>query len=184
VNAFASGDHLVIGICNGCQVLVNLGLVPALTKNGEREVALLANDSARYTVRWTDLVNESKSPWLRGVSSVMLPIAHGEGKFSMSASTLARMKKQKQIALRYVRGEICTFQSLPANPTGTVENIAAITNPTGKVLAIMPHPERAIFFTQLPHWTYLKEQLKRKGEPIPTEGPGLQIFKNAVSYFS
>ena len=94
------------------------------------------------------------------------------------------MKKNGMIALRYVKGDICTYQNLPANPTGTMDDIAGVTDKTGKILGLMPHPERALFFTQLPHWTYLKEVYTRRGIAMPTEGPGLQIFKNAFSYFT
>lgn len=184
VRSFISKDRLVLGVCNGFQILVNLGLVPAFhNAYGARHVALLPNDNERYTVRWTDVRRESDSPWLTGITQLMLPIAHGEGKLYASPATLERMKKKGMIALRYVRGEICRFQALPANPTGTIENICGITDETKRVLGLMPHPERAMFFTQLPHWTYLKEQLKRNNESIPAEGPGMAIFRNAVRYF-
>ncbi len=182
---FLSSDRLVLGVCNGFQVLVNLGLVPALGKQyGQRQVALLPNDSARYTVRWTDVKAQNRSPWLTGIDTLMLPIAHGEGKLYASQATLTHMKKKGLVAFKYVRGEICEFQNLPANPTGTIDDIAGITDETGRVLGLMPHPERATLFTQLPHWTYLKELYERQGKPQPTYGPGLQIFRNAVSYFS
>lgn len=181
---FVKGDHLVIGICNGCQILVNLGLFPVSSKQyGKREAALLQNDSGRYTVRWTDVKNESSSPWLAGIDTMMLPIAHGEGKFYMTQRALDAMKKKGMVALRYVYGEICRHQKLPLNPTGTLEDIAAITDHTGRIFGIMPHPERAVFFTQLPHWTYLKELYHRNGKQLPTYGPGLAIFQNAVKYF-
>jgi phosphoribosylformylglycinamidine synthase subunit PurQ / glutaminase len=185
MRSFLSGDRLVLGVCNGFQVLVNLGLVPAIAKNyGHQEVALLPNDSARYMVRWTDVESVSASVWLTGISTLSLPIAHGEGKLYAPAKVLEYMKKNGMIALRYVAGDICTYLDLPANPTGTIENIAGITDETGKVLGLMPHPERAIFFTQLPHWTFLKEQLARENKPIPVEGPGMAIFRNAVAHFS
>lgn len=184
VKKFIDQDKLVLGVCNGFQVLVNLGLVPALNKQyGQRDVALLPNDNARYTVRWTDVQCVSNSPWVTGITSLMLPIAHGEGKLYAPPTTLESMKNKKLIALKYIYGDICQHQALPANPTGTIEDIAGITDETGRILGLMPHPERAIFFTQLPHWTYLKEKLQRKGEPIPTQGPGMPIFTNAVKYF-
>jgi phosphoribosylformylglycinamidine synthase subunit PurQ / glutaminase len=164
--------------------LVNLGLVPAIAKRyGQQEVALLPNDSARYMVRWTDVESHSRSPWLTDVTTLSLPIAHGEGKLYAPPKTLEYMKKKGMIALRYIAGDICTHLQLPANPTGTVENITGITDETGKVLGLMPHPERAILFTQLPHWTYVKEKLVRENKPIPVEGPGMAIFRNAVGYF-
>jgi phosphoribosylformylglycinamidine synthase len=87
------------------------------------------------------------------------------------------------VAARYVAGEICEWQQLPPNPNGALEDIAAITDESGLVLGLMPHPERAIAFTHLPHWTLLKEQLSREGRQLPREGPGLAVFRNAVDYF-
>ena len=93
------------------------------------------------------------------------------------------MKKKKLIAARYVKGEICRYQNIKPNPNGSLENIAGITDESGRVIGMMPHPERAINFTQLPDWTLLKEKYKREGKEVPKEGPGMKIFKNAVKYF-
>ena len=181
---FVKGDKLVIGICNGFQILVNLGLLPALNnKYGDRQVALLHNTSARYTVRWIDLKIENQNPWFSNIETLSLPIAHGEGKFFAEGEILKKLNTQKLIAAKYTKGEICDYQSLDFNPNGSVNDIAAITNETGKILGMMPHPERAIFFTQLPNWTYLKEQYLRKNQELPKFGPGIIIFKNAVNYF-
>ena len=159
---------MVIGICNGFQVLVNLGLVPALNKKyGERQVALLPNESTRYTTGWFDLKTTNDTPWFSGIKEISLPIAHGEGKFFASEEVL------KQINKKYTN----------INPTGTMQNIAGITDESKRILGIMPHPERAMFFTQLPNWSYLKEKLLRDGKKLPKFGPGLQIFKNGVNYF-
>lgn len=184
IENFVRKDRLVIGICNGFQVLVNLGLLPALDgQYGKREVALLHNDNARYTVRWIDLKIENETPWLKDIKEISLPIAHGEGKFYADDKILQELNKKLLIAARYTEGEICTHQSLEYNPNGSFEDIAAITDESGRILGIMPHPERAIFFTQLPIWPYLAEKYKREGKKIPKEGPGLKIFQNAVKYF-
>ena len=181
---FVNKDHLIIGICNGFQILGNLGLLPALEKKyGDRNVALAHNNSARYTVRFVDLKINAENPWFRGIKNLSLPIAHGEGRFHVSSDVLKTLKKKDLIAARYIKGEICDHFCLPANPNGSLNDIAAITDETGRILGMMPHPERAIFFTHLPHWPYLKEKNKQKKNKIPTEGPGLQIFKNAVQYF-
>ena len=178
-------DRLVIGMCNGFQILVNLGLVPALNgKYGERQVALLPNSNARYTTRWVDLkVENNTSPWLKNMENLSIPIAHGEGRFFADDGTLKLLNEKGMVALRYTKGEICNFQDMEANPNGSLEDIAGITDETGRILGLMPHPERAIFFTQLPYWTFLKEKMKREGKGIPSEGPGIQIFRNAIEYF-
>ncbi|MGC9599404.1 MAG: phosphoribosylformylglycinamidine synthase I [Minisyncoccia bacterium] len=171
---FVSRDRLVIGICNGFQILTNLGLLPG---------ALLPNTSARYTVRWVDLKITGETPWLRGIKTLMVPIAHGEGRYYADEKTLAAMEKSHSIAAKYTKGEICKYQDLAANPNGAMKDIASIAARKGRILGTMPHPERAIFFTQLPHWPYLKEKLERAGKKLPVHGPGLQVFKNAVGYF-
>lgn len=185
IERFITRDKLIIGICNGCQILVNLGLIPAVdNKYGQRQVALLHNDSARYIDRWVDLKIRSSSPWLKNIDMLSVPIAHGEGKLFTDKKILESIKKKNLIAATYIQGEVCDFQNLPANPTGTVEDIAGLTDQTGRILGMMPHPERAMFFTQLPHWTYLKEVYKREGRKLPDDGPGIKIFQNAVEYFS
>lgn len=185
INTFVHKDKLVIGICNGFQILVNLGLLPGLEgKYGERKVALLHNNGARYLDRWVDVsVQSTLSPWLAKIDTVSLPIAHGEGKFYAQEDVLKILNKKKMVALRYIQGEICKYQNLPANPNGSLEDIAGISDETGRIFGLMPHPERAFCFTQLPHWTYLKEQLIRNKEKLPTDGPGLQIFRNGLKYF-
>ncbi len=182
---FVQKDKLVIGLCNGFQILVNLGLLPALNnKYGTREVALLHNDSARYTVRWVDLEITNDTPWLKNITSLSVPIAHGEGRFFAPPEVMQKLKAKNLIAAKYIRGEICKFQSLKANPNGAQDDIAAITDESKRILGIMPHPERAISFTQLPHWTYLKSQCEKNNQPVPTTGPGIQVFHNAINYFS
>jgi len=171
---FIKKDKLVIGICNGFQILTNLGLLPG---------ALTFNDNARYTDRWVDLKITSTSPWLKGIKTLSVPIAHGEGKFVAEDETLSALKKNNQIAATYTKDQACGYQNLPANPNGALLDIAAITSLNGKVLGLMPHPERAMFFTQSPMWPVEKEKLIRAGKKLPTYGPGLQIFKNAVRCF-
>lgn len=185
VQGFVHEDKLTIGICNGFQVLVNLGLLPALDGNyGTREAALIHNDSARYLDRWVDLEFSGKSPWTRALGKMAVPIAHGEGKFYASDYVLSQIKKRGLVAARYTRGETCLYQSLSANPNGSLDDIAGLTDETGRVFGLMPHPERAIDFTHLPDWTLRKEKLLREGRKIPKEADGIKIFRNGVKYFS
>lgn len=183
---FARRDKLIIGICNGFQILTNFGLLPG---------ALTFNDFPRYTARWVDLRIEKtafsasrpsspSSPWLVGLTRLSLPIAHGEGKYFAPQKTLAIMKKSGQIAAKYCKGEISRAMNLPPNPNGSLLDIAMVTSPEGKILGTMPHPERAVFFNQHPLWTLTKEKLIRAGKPIPKYGPALRLFKNAINYFS
>jgi phosphoribosylformylglycinamidine synthase subunit PurQ / glutaminase len=176
-------DVLILGVCNGFQILVNLGLIPALSVSGKRQAALTHNEKARFSARWVDLKVISESVWLKDVEEFSLPIAHGEGRFYADEKTLDLIEKRGQVALRYCKGEVVTFQDLDPNPNGSLRDIAGITDPSGRILCLMPHPDRAIFFTQLPHWTYLKEQYLREGKALPKYTEAFKIFQNAVKYF-
>ena len=183
MRSFVEKDNLVLGICNGFQVMVNLGLLPAMDHAyGDRQVALVHNDGARYLDRWVDLQFGNRSPWTKGLGTISVPIAHGEGKLYVPSDILLQLQ-QSHVAARYVEGEACAYQNLRVNPNGSLDDIAALQDESGRVLGMMPHPERAIDFTQLPNWPLIKEQLKRQGLEIPEEGPGMQLFRNAVAYF-
>lgn len=184
VISFVQRDRLIIGICNGFQIMVHLGLLPALRGNyGQRQVALTHNRSARYVARWVDLEATAQSPWLWNIKKISLPIAHSEGNFYAPKEVLRELRHKNLIALKYISGQVCADQNLRPNPNGSLEDIAGITDPSGRLLGMMPHPERAIAFTHLSNWTWLKEKYKREDREIPERGPGLQIFENAVRYF-
>ncbi|HEY4488141.1 MAG TPA: phosphoribosylformylglycinamidine synthase subunit PurQ [Candidatus Paceibacterota bacterium] len=172
---FLARNTLAIGICNGFQILTSAGLLPG---------ALVGNDGGRYLCRWVDLKVVGKSPWLEGIETLSVPIAHGEGKYVAPKSELDEIEKKGNVALTYVEGEISRHFALPHNPNGASRDIAGVTSHGGRVLGLMPHPERAVRFTQLPHWTYLRERYIRDGADMPAAGPGLTMFRNAVRYFA
>ncbi|PIZ73843.1 phosphoribosylformylglycinamidine synthase I [Candidatus Peregrinibacteria bacterium CG_4_10_14_0_2_um_filter_43_11] len=185
--AFAREDKLAIGICNGFQVLANLGLVPALDgKYGQRQAALDWNDSARYQDRWVWLKRKSeKCVWTKGIDLIHTPIAHGEGKFTMNEELLKKLADNDQIVFQYVREDGSPANGeFPVNPNGSIMDIAGITDPSGRILGMMPHPERFMHMTNEENWTLKKEQAKREGKALPEEGAGMRLFKNAVAYFS
>jgi phosphoribosylformylglycinamidine synthase I len=163
---FLKRDTLVIGICNGFQIITNLGIVPG---------ALMWNSGGRYIDRWVDLKVVGRSPWLTGIKKMSVPIAHGEGHYVID-------KKAKTVpALLYTKDKICKFQNLKPNPNGSERDIAGVTSYNGRVLGLMPHPERAMFFYQSPLWQLEKQKSGRK---ITKEaGEGLKIFINGVKYF-
>ncbi len=163
---FLSRDTLVIGICNGFQIITNLGILPG---------GLTYNKNEKYLDRWVDLEVKGESPWLSGIKKISLPIAHGEGHYVISQKEYKEMEKRKQIAFTYTKGEICNFQNLEKNPNGSDYDIAGVLAYNGRVLGLMPHPERAMFPHQSPLWQMNKTKQK--------EGAGLQIFKNAINYF-
>lgn len=184
--AFAKSDKLIIGICNGCQMLANLGLAPA-TKNqyGKREIALMHNKIARYETRWIQLkMTSKKCVWTKGIDQIHIPMAHGEGNFYMEKNILESMKKNDQIVFKYVKEDGSPANGeFPFNPNGAMEDMAAICDESGRILAIMPHPERFNSFTNEDGWTLLKEKIIREGKPLPKKGLGLKLFENAVDYF-
>lgn len=173
---FVSRDTLIIGICNGFQIITNLGLLPG---------ALMHNESAMYIDRWVDLEVTGKSPWLAGIKKLSVPIAHGEGRYVIDEKLYKQMKKDKEIAFTYTKGEMCEFQNLKANPNGAMHDIAGVLGYNGRVLGLMPHPERAMFFHHMPNWQLKKEIENRKKKPatLKQAGPGLTLFINAINYF-
>jgi len=180
---FVERDTLTIGICNGCQILVNLGLVPAINVYGERDVAVTYNASARYQCRWIDLKVESDSPWLKNITKMHVPVAHGEGRFMMEDKTLETLKANNQIAARYVKNGAAANEEFPFNPNGSIFDIAAMTDKTGRILAVMPHPERGMFTWQRDDYHEMKDSAQREGFKLSETSDGMKIFKNAASYF-
>jgi phosphoribosylformylglycinamidine synthase len=185
--AFISSGKLIIGICNGFQAMVNMGLLPGFEgRYDSRGVALLANDCGNFRDDWVHLRINSASPcvFTRGLEGLDLPIRHGEGKFYAPDKVLNRLVQDRQIALTYAlpSGEKAGGR-FPDNPNGSLLDIAGICDPTGRIFGLMPHPEAFHHWTQHPDWTLKKEILKRKGRSIgEEEGAGLAIFKNAFEY--
>ena len=172
--AFLQRDTLMIGICNGFQILTSLGLLPG---------ALTTNTSARYLDRWVDLKITGESPWLCGIATLSVPIAHGEGRYIIAEKELLKLQKGHRIGAQYVRGPMCRSMHLPANPNGAMGDVASVLGSEGRVLGMMPHPERASFFTQLPDWPLRRERLLRQGSKPPRLADGIKVFQNAVRYF-
>ena len=185
---FVAGDGLVIGICNGFQVLVNLGLLPGFEPAAlSREVALIANDCGNFRDQWVRLWSNPQSPCVctRGLTSLELPVRHGEGKFHAAPEVLAKLTAQGQVALRYAGSDGRPAEGcFPANPNGSIDDIAGICDPSGRIFGLMPHPEAFNHWTNHPDWSRRKEALKRAGKPLPRLGDGIAIFANAVRYFN
>jgi phosphoribosylformylglycinamidine synthase subunit PurQ / glutaminase len=182
---FIARDTLTIGICNGCQIIANLGLIPGFDGNyGERVVAVTYNLSARYQCRWIDLKISGHSPWLDGIDTLHVPVAHGEGRFIMKDEILTQLQNNNQIAARFIKPDgSAAAGEFPFNPNGAMDDIAAISDPTGKVLGIMPHPERGMFTWQRDDFDRLKDQAMRERKVLPEASEGMRIFENAARYF-
>jgi phosphoribosylformylglycinamidine synthase subunit PurQ / glutaminase len=183
---FIASGRLVIGICNGFQVLVNLGLLPGLRgREGQRLAALLPNDCGNFRDAWVHLkALPSQCVFTQGLELLELPIRHGEGKFYADAAVLQQLWDRGQIALKYATADGRPAAGrFPENPNGSLMDIAGICDATGRVLGLMPHPEAYTTALQHPNWTRDKEAWRRRGESYPApEGAGLAIFKNAVNY--
>ena len=186
---FAKEDKLIIGICNGMQIIANLGLIPATLENNQpsytRQAALMHNKTARLECRWIWLKNTSKKCiWTKGIDLLHVPIAHGEGNFYTTAEILDKMKEQDQLAFKYVKEDGSDANGeFPHNPNGAMEDIAGICDPSGRILGLMPHPERFYSFENEEGWELKKEKLIREGSNLPKDGKGLKIFENAAKYF-
>ncbi len=182
LNEFVSAGKLVLGICNGFQVLIKSGLLPAGRVDpagAHRDATLGWNDCGMFVDRWIHLRCDSgKCVFLPAGEVIALPIAHGEGKFmAADESVLQRLRDDDQVALRYTDadGKTPPEDSGDAiNPNGSVDNIAGICDPTGRVLGLMPHPERFIEVTHHPQWT--RRDIARPDGRI--------FFENAFAYLN
>lgn len=179
LHEFVRDGKLVIGICNGFQVLVKMGILPLFKGEFEQQVTLTHNDSGRFEDRWVHLVTDPATVcvWLRGIRHIELPVRHGEGKFiARDESVLQQLRAGGQVALRYARPDgDAAAGAFPVNPNGSVDDIAGICDPSGRIFGLMPHPEAFLDGTNHPRWT--REEL------LP-EGAGLSIFRNAVAFAS
>lgn len=178
VDQFCAADRLVLGICNGFQVMMRLGIFfPG--EESDPPATLTLNQQARFEDRWVHLKTEqTNSVFLAGIDRIFLPMAHAEGRFvAASQERVARLHSQRQLGLKYcdMDGRSDAETVFPANPNGSQFNVAGISDPTGRILGLMPHPERYVHVTQHPFWTRFKQR--------PEFGEGRQIFANAVQYF-
>lgn len=178
LNKFVADGKLIIGICNGFQVLVRTGLLPGInpSDNGTPETiqqaTLAMNTSAKFECRWVDLqAEESPCVFTKDIKErIYLPVAHAEGRFTAPPDVLEELESNKQIVFRYAKSEY------PHNPNGSDIDIAGICDPTGRIFGLMPHPERFLMKWNHPRWTRLPKTKANE------EGDGLAIFKNAVNY--
>ena len=165
---------IVLGICNGFQVLVRTGLLPGWEED-PAPVSLAFNAQNRYEDRWVTLRAESSiSVFVQRGDLIHCPVAHAEGRFlPRDSAVLARLQQADQIALRYVAPDGTVPAAFPHNPNGAVDDIAGVTDPTGRILGMMPHPERNQFPWQDPRF---------HAGLAPKVPEGLKFFERAVAH--
>jgi len=203
IQKFIDDGKLAIGICNGFQVLVKAGILPGFeeriatedtekfkiflategtetkeknkqSKINSQPVTITYNDSGKFEDRWVYLAPQTdRCVFIERGRQIYLPVAHGEGKVvTRNAKTLEKLKSEGYVAFKYV-DENGREGDYPVNPNGSVDSIAGLTDTTGRILGLMPHPERYVRPTQHPHWSRLKDR---------RDGDGMTIFNNAVKY--
>ena len=168
---FVDDGRLVLGICNGFQVLVKSGILPRIKKGQTPRVTLTNNDSGKFECRWVYLGVNKKSPcvFTKGMEGMYVPIAHGEGKFAGDLSAIT----DRNIAVYYTDAHGDKEAGYPYNPNGSAKDIAGICDNSGRIFGLMPHPEDHVLRTQHPRWT------RGTSEKF---GDGMRIFTNAVSW--
>ena len=177
---FIREGKLILGACNGFQIMVKLGLLPGLDNDYfTQTLSIIQNDCGAFQDRWVRLRFESVSPcvFTRGLDFIDLPVRHGEGKvFTLDKKLLRRLEDSGCVPCRYAdpkSGE--ATQEFPHNPNGALNAIAGLCDPTGRVFGLMPHPEAYLYPENHPHW-----DLQKLRGTLPAQGQGLSIFRNAV----
>ncbi|OGP69087.1 MAG: phosphoribosylformylglycinamidine synthase [Deltaproteobacteria bacterium RBG_13_47_9] len=175
---FIQAEKLILGVCNGFQLMVKLGLIPNLGGNdGDQEVTLTFNDSGRFEDRWVYLKVNPDSPCLftKGTRGIYLPVRHGEGKFiPRDEEVQIKLRGKGLIPLQYSDEAFqYPIMDYPLNPNGSIDAVGGICDKTGRLLGMMPHPEAYLHKTNHPRWTR---------EELSEEGMGLVFFRNAVQY--
>jgi phosphoribosylformylglycinamidine synthase subunit PurQ / glutaminase len=189
---FVNDGKLIIGICNGFQILVKSGLLPNLSGDFKSiEATLTLNDSDKFEDRWVYLKKpetrdqrpedrgqrKTKCVWTRGLPEIItLPVAHGEGKFIPRDKAILRKLREEGLIVFEYTDEHGRKRGYPYNPNGAIENIAGICDESGRILGLMPHPERHVSACQHPFWTRERKKLKERGD-------GFAIFANGVNFF-
>jgi len=174
---FVQNGGIILGICNGFQLLVKTGLLPGLGGNyGQQTATLTFNDSGRFEDRWVYLKNNQFSHCIftKNIDKIYLPVRHGEGKIVVeNTEYFKQIKKGGHITMQYADENGRVTEKYPYNPNGSAASIAGLTDSTGRIFGLMPHPEAFIHYTQHPRWTR---------EKLPEKGDGLKIFHNAYKY--
>jgi len=179
IQQFIADGKLVMGVCNGFQLMVKMGLLPGLDGNYQKQTTTLTfNEGGRFEDRWTYLKVDPESPcvFTRGLKGIYLPVRHGEGKFVADSAAVLETLEQKHLAVLKYSGADYQGATMeyPLNPNGSTNAIAGICDETGRLFGLMPHPEAYTHRTHHPRWT--------REEALPEEGMGLWLYQNAIRF--
>ncbi len=181
IKDFLNKGKFILGVCNGFQFLVKMGLLPDVNNETGQEVTLTRNNSAKFEDRWVYCIinKNSKTPFLKGIDNIFLPIRHGEGKLIIkNESVKAEIIKKNLNCLTYCDKNGKETSEYPINPNGSDLNCAGLTDESGHIFGMMPHPEAFLSLYNHPNWS----QMKRQNPEITDDGEGLKIFTNIVKY--
>jgi phosphoribosylformylglycinamidine synthase subunit PurQ / glutaminase len=178
ISQFVKDGKLVLGICNGFQIILKMGLLPY--GDFDQKATLASNESGKFEDRWVHLrtVQGTKCIFTKDIGGIMLPVRHGEGKFVADAAVLDDLDAKGMVALRYSDAAGNGQPAYPFNPNGSMRAIAGICNETGTVFGLMPHPEAYNTLMNNPYWQVVK------GGTRDWRGPGLKMFDNAAAYLA
>ena len=183
IKDFLDEGKFILGVCNGFQFLVKMELLPNVNYETEQEVTLTRNNSAKFEDRWVYCkVNEnSKTPFLKGIDKIFLPVRHGEGKLIIKNERIKnKIIEQNLNCLTYCDKDGNETSEYPMNPNGSDMNCAGLTNESGQIFGMMPHPEAFLSLYNHPNWS----QMRRQNPSISEDGEGLRIFRNIVEYIT
>jgi phosphoribosylformylglycinamidine synthase subunit PurQ / glutaminase len=181
IRKFLDDGKYILGVCNGFQMLVRMGLLPDTTTSFETEATLSNNNSGKFEDRWVycKVNKQSQTPFLKDIDIIALPARHGEGKLILMDDDMRTKVAENNLdCLSYCTADGTITGAYPANPNGADLNCAGLTNLTGQVLGLMPHPEAYLSLYNNPDWG----QIKRRNPEVSEDGEGLKIFENIVEH--
>ena len=183
LQTFIDAGKIIIGVCNGFQTMTKIGLLPGF--DGEYfdpKVSLMQNDCGHFQNFWVDLKFEAASPCIftKGLDILPMPIRHGEGKiFTTDTTVIQRIEDLNLAAVRYAGADGSPTQDFPSNPNGSLNAIAGLCDPTGRIFGMMPHPEAYLFPENHPNW-----DAQKISGTLPARGLGLKLFQNGVKFLT
>ncbi len=174
---FVDDGRYILGVCNGFQALVKMGMLPNINGNYEQEATITHNDSGKFEDRWITCrkTADNRSPFLKEIDDIDLPVRHGEGKLLFCDESIRKkVLEQHLVGLTYVDRQGRSTAQYPSNPNGSQLNCAGLSDPSGRIFGLMPHPEAYLSLYNHPDWGRLRYSRKEE------EGQGLALFKNIV----